>query len=64
MNGLVSEGVLAVLQAEEGAAAGPAVADYDKRGAAACSSAQGFNRGGWMYTNPQARRVLSVLQCY
>ena len=63
-DGLVSESFLAVLQAEEGAAAGPAMADNNERGAAARSSAQRLDRGGWLYTHPQARGVFSVLQCH
>ena len=52
-DGLVSESFLAVLQAEEGAAAGPAMADNDERGAAARSSAQRLDRG-WLAVHPSS----------
>ena len=56
------EAILSLLQEEEGAGPGAAVAHLDQRGPTARHGAPRLGRRGGLHPYPQARRVLPVLQ--
>jgi len=58
---VVETGVFS-LQREEGASAGAAVADIDKRRAATCHGAQRISWSGGLHPHSEARGMLPILQ--